>query len=70
MTKLKSRSQKFRMNKFLRMPTIGTGVPVVTRSTRAGHEIDYNIFDGFVKMLEDHTKIKLEQVTAFPDKLI
>ena len=65
MTKLKSRSQKFRMNKFLRMPTTGTGVPVVVRSTRAGHEINYNIFGGHVKMLEDHTKISLEQVTAY-----
>jgi hypothetical protein len=65
MTKLKPRSQKFRMNKYLRMPTTGTGVPVVTRSTCAGHEINYNIFGGHVKMLEDHTKITLEQVTAY-----
>ena len=65
MTKLKSRSQKFRMNKYLRMPTTGTGVPVVTRSTRAGHEVNYNIFGEFMKMLDDHTKITLEQVTAY-----
>jgi hypothetical protein len=65
MTKLKSRSQKFRMNKYLRMPTTGTGVPVVTRSTRAWHEVNYNIFGGFMKMLGDHTKITLEQVTAY-----
>ena len=61
MTKLKSRSQKFRMNKYLRMPTTGTGVPVV----RAGHEVNYNIFGEFMKMLDDHTKITLEQVTAY-----
>jgi len=65
MMKLKSRPQKFRMNKYLRMPTTGTGVPVVTRSTRAGHEVNYNIFGGFVKMLDDHIKITFEQVTAY-----
>ena len=65
MTKLKSKSQKFRMNRYLRMPKTGTGVPVVVRNTRAGAEINYNAFGDHVKMLDDHTKITLEQVTAW-----
>ena len=63
---IKQRAMACRMTKFLRFPTNGSGVPHVrTTRTNGTTIIEQNAFDGWVKILDNHQDISLEQMTAY-----
>ena len=59
--RIKMKVADCRMQRFLRIPTSGTGVPVATTARNGTVTVKWNDFGDFVNLLESHDQITLSQ---------
>ena len=57
--------KKFRLAKYLRVPTEGSGFPTTTTRANGGAPSSANVFAGHKKLLDEYQDLTLDQVKAF-----
>ena len=63
--RVKAIVKKFRLAKYLRVPTEGTGCPTTTTRANGGAPSGANVFAGHKKLLGEYQDLSLDQVKAF-----